>query len=66
MVVTRWTAQGTHQGELFGIAATGRQATITGVSVERIVGGQIVEDHTNWDTFGLMQQLGVVPALAEA
>jgi steroid delta-isomerase-like uncharacterized protein len=60
-VVTRWTAQGTHEGELFGIAPTGKQATVTGISIERVVGGKIVEAHTNWDTFGLMVQLGVVP-----
>jgi len=60
-VATRWTARGTHEGELFGIAPTGKQATVTGISIERVVGGKIVEDHTNWDTFGMMQQLGVVP-----
>ena len=60
-VVTRWTATGTHDGELFGVAPTGKQATITGVSIERVVDGKIVEDRTNWDTFGLMQQLGAVP-----
>ena len=43
------------------VAPTGKQATITGVSIERVVDGKIVEDRTNWDTFGLMQQLGAVP-----
>lgn len=65
-VVTRWSARGTHQGDLWGIAPTGKQATVTGISIERIVGGKIVEDWTNWDTLGLMQQLGVVPAMARA
>ena len=60
-VATRWTASGTHEGELFGIAPTGKQATVTGISISRIVDGQIVEDYTNWDTFGLMVQIGVVP-----
>jgi steroid delta-isomerase-like uncharacterized protein len=60
IVVTRWTARGTHQGELFGIAATGKQATVTGISIERIVDGKIAEDRTNWDTLGLLQQLGAV------
>jgi len=60
-VVTRWTARGTHDGELFGIAPTGKQGTVTGISIERFVDGKVVEDHTNWDTFGLMQQLGAVP-----
>jgi steroid delta-isomerase-like uncharacterized protein len=63
-VVTRWTARGTHDGDFFGIAPTGKQATVTGISIDRIVDGKVVEDHTNWDTFGLMQQLGVIPAPA--
>jgi steroid delta-isomerase-like uncharacterized protein len=61
-VVTRWTARGTHDGELFGIAPTGKQATVTGISIERVVDGKIAEGHTVWDTFGLMQQLGAIPA----
>ena len=62
LVVTRWTARGTHQGELFGIAPTGKQATVTGISLDRISNGKILEDWTNWDTLGLLQQLGAVPA----
>lgn len=66
IVVTRWTAVGTHKGELFGIAATGKQATVTGISIERIAGGKIAEEWVNWDALGLLQQLGAVPALATA
>jgi len=65
-VVTRWTARGTHEGELFGIAATGKQATITGITIDRIVDGRIVESWNNWDTFGTLQQLGAVPEPARA
>jgi steroid delta-isomerase-like uncharacterized protein len=65
-VVTRWTAVGTHQGELFGIAPTGKQATITGISIERFSGDRIAEEWISWDTLGLLQQLGAVPALASA
>lgn len=65
-VVTRWMARGTHEGELFGIPATGRQATVTGITIDRIVDGRIVETWNNWDTFGLLQQLGAIPAMAEA
>lgn len=64
LVVTRWTATGTHDGELFGIPATGTIATSTGISISRVAGGKIVEDWTNWDALGLMQQLGAVPAMA--
>ncbi len=65
-VTTRWTASGTHQGDLMGLAPTGKQATITGISLDRVVGGKIVEERTVWDLFGLMQQLGAVPAPATA
>ena len=65
-VTTRWSARGTHQGNLMGMAATGKQATVTGITLDRIVDGRFVESWTNWDTLGLMQQLGVVPALATA
>jgi steroid delta-isomerase-like uncharacterized protein len=65
-VVTRWTARGTHQAELFGIPATGKQATVGGITIDRIVEGRIAESWTNWDTLGLLQQLGALPAMAQA
>jgi steroid delta-isomerase-like uncharacterized protein len=65
-VVTRWSARGTHEGEFFGIPATGKQATVTGVTIDRIIDGRIAESWTNWDTLGLLQQLGAIPAMAEA
>jgi steroid delta-isomerase-like uncharacterized protein len=61
-VATRWTAVGTHKGDLFGIAPTGKQSTVTGISIDRWADGKIVESWTNWDTMGLLQQLGVMPA----
>jgi steroid delta-isomerase-like uncharacterized protein len=63
-VVTRWRASGTHKGELIGIAPTGKRVTVTGIDVSRISGGKVVESWGNWDTLGLMQQLGVVPSLS--
>jgi steroid delta-isomerase-like uncharacterized protein len=66
LVTTRWTARGTHQGELFGMAPTGKQGTVTGITIDRIVDGRIVESWTNWDTFGLLVQLGAVPSIIVA
>ena len=60
-VVTRWTARGTHQGELMGIPPTGKQATVTGITVGRVANGKFVESWSNFDALGMMQQLGVVP-----
>ena len=61
-VVTRWTATATHQGEFMGIAPTGKRVTITGINIDRIDNGKIVEEWQQWDSLGVMQQLGVVPA----
>ena len=61
-VVTRWTGHGTHKGELAGIPATGKSATVTGIGVDRIVNGKIVESWGIFDQFGMLQQLGVIPA----
>ena len=62
-VVARWTATGTHQGELMGIPPTGKQVVVTGISIVRITGGKIVEDDSNHDALGMLQQLGVIPAM---
>src|SRR5437879_10492668 len=65
-VVTRWSCRGTHKGDLRGIAPTGKQVTISGVSIVRFSGSKMAESWINWDALGLMQQLGVVPELAKA
>src|SRR5712692_5861118 len=64
-VMARWSCRGTHKGDLSGIAPTGKQVTISGVSIARFTGGKMVEGWVNWDALGLMQQLGVVPELAK-
>ena len=61
-VVARLTTGGTQQGEFMGIPPTGKQATITAIDINRIVGGKSVEHWLNMDTLGLLQQLGVIPA----
>lgn len=60
-----FTMQGTHQGEWFGIAATGKQVAMSAVDLFRVSGGKIVEIRVFYDTYGFMQQLGVVPAPAQ-
>ncbi len=61
-VVTRWTAQGTHQGELMGVPPTGKQITVTAIVIDRIVEGRIVEHWAGRDDLGLFQQLGLIPS----
>jgi len=66
-VVTRWTAYGTHQGELLGNAPTGNQATVTGILVDRVSGGKIEEEWVAYDTLHFMRQIGAetVPGRSE-
>ncbi len=59
-VATRWTARGTHTGDFMGIPPTGREATVTGMTIDHIASGKIVESWSNWDALGLLKQLGVV------
>jgi steroid delta-isomerase-like uncharacterized protein len=61
-VVMRYTATGTHTGELMGMPATGKRVHMTGISIARVAGGKIVEEWNEADMMGMMQQLGVVPA----
>ena len=63
-VMARWSCRGTHKGDLSGIAPTGKQFNISGVTIARLSNGKMAEGWVNWDALGLMQQLGVVPELA--
>jgi hypothetical protein len=66
LITTRFTSQGTHKGELRGIAPTNKPIRVEGMVIHRISRGHIVEGWVMWDALGLMQQLGVVPALEKA
>jgi steroid delta-isomerase-like uncharacterized protein len=60
-VAVHWTGRGTHKGEFWGVAPTGKQVTMGGISIIRIEGGKIVEEWGYMDMMGLMQQLGPPP-----
>jgi len=49
-----------------GIAPTGKQVTVTGITIYRLTDGKIAEEIANWDAFGLMQQLGAIPLTMKA
>ena len=62
-VVTRYTVSGTHQGEFFGVGATGERITMSGIMIDRFdEDGKMVEEWPEYDLLGVMQQLGAVPA----
>jgi steroid delta-isomerase-like uncharacterized protein len=60
-VVLRWHSEGTHRGELAGLAPTGAQGSVTGISIDQWKDGKVVETWTEWDNLGLARQLGAAP-----
>ncbi len=57
LVVTRVTFTGTHEGEYRGIAPTGTRVRYTGIAMDRVVNGKVVEGWHEADDFGLLDQL---------
>ena len=60
VVASRWEGRGRHTGELMGIAPTGKDVVVSGLTLSRLKNGKIVEEWSNWDTLGMLQQIGAV------
>jgi predicted ester cyclase len=58
-VGSRHSSHGTHTNVFMGIPPTGREATVTGMTLTRIEGGKMVEAWTCWDALGMFEQLGI-------
>lgn len=61
-VAVRASHTGTHRGAFMGIPPTGRQVTVTATGIFCCQDGKLVENRVVFDAFGLLQQLGVIPA----
>ncbi len=59
-VVVPYTATGTHEGEILGVASTGTEIEVQGVFIYRVEDGRLVEGTDLWDAFGLLRQIGAV------
>ena len=59
-VVTRITARGTHLGTWLGMEPTGKTVEISGVNIDRVVGGRIVEHGGAANTLEAMLAIGAV------
>jgi steroid delta-isomerase-like uncharacterized protein len=62
LVAERFTAHGTHQGEILGVAPTGHEVTLEGINIFRVQDGKLAERWGRTDDLGLLQQLGLMPA----
>ncbi|HYJ12075.1 MAG TPA: ester cyclase [Thermomicrobiales bacterium] len=64
-VAVRWIFRGTHQAEYGGVPASGNLVEMSGITILLVENGQIVEGWIEFDAFGLLQQLGAFPPVAE-
>jgi steroid delta-isomerase-like uncharacterized protein len=61
MVAAREVIQGTHQSEFMGVPPTGKQISIAGTDIYRIVAGKIAEEWILADLLSALQQIGAIP-----
>ena len=60
-VFSRFTWSGTHRAEFFGVPATGKQITVKGTVIDRVLDGKMVDSRILMDGLSMMTQLGVFP-----
>ena len=66
-IVQEWTSTGTHQGELMGLAATGRWIENYGALVTTSDdAGLVIEGAVYWNPLAMFRQLGLEPPVLAA
>jgi steroid delta-isomerase-like uncharacterized protein len=61
-VAARWSATGTQTGPFMGMPPSGKVATSSGITIFRVADGRIVEEWSESDMLGLLQQVGALPS----
>jgi predicted ester cyclase len=64
-VATCLTARGTHEGVWLGIKPTGKKVAYTGVNINRVVDGKIVEHGGAANLFGPLLEIGAIQLVTE-
>lgn len=59
-VISEFTAQGTHQGEWLGMKPSGKKIVLTGVDVDKVADGKIVEHGGAVNTFEALFDAGLI------
>jgi steroid delta-isomerase-like uncharacterized protein len=58
-LVVEWTISGTHKGEFMGVPPTNKKVSISGITINQIADGKIIESTAAWDALSVLRQLGV-------
>ena len=64
-VVSCITARGTHKGSWLGIKPTGKPVVFTGVNIDRVVDGLIVEHGGAANMLGPLLDIGAIKVVGE-
>jgi predicted ester cyclase len=56
-IAWRWRLTGTHYGPLLGAPPSGKRVTMTGMNIQRLANGVVVEHWSNADQLGLLRQV---------
>jgi len=57
-LVVAWTITGTHCGEFLGVPPTNKRVSFSGITINQIENGKILESTVIWDGLGLLKQFG--------
>jgi steroid delta-isomerase-like uncharacterized protein len=64
-VMAHWTATGTNRGAFFDLEPTGKNVTISGVSVMKVEAGKVTEQANYFDLLSVARQLGAHLAVTQ-
>lgn len=58
-LVVAWTISGTHKGEFLGVPPTNKKVCLSGITINQVANGKIIESTVIWDGLGLLEQFGI-------
>jgi predicted ester cyclase len=61
LVAFSWTMDGVHQGAFAGVQPTNKKIKVSGINIERLKDGKIVEHWSHFDLAGLIKQISANP-----
>ena len=61
-IVKHWSFKGTHDGEFFGIPATGNKVDLIGTTLVLMKNGKILQEQDFFDNYSFLSQLGLLPS----
>ena len=62
-VISEFIMEGTHKGEWIGIKPTGKRLVFTGINIDRVIDGFIVEHGGAVNTFETLFEAGMIGAI---